>query len=111
MSKNTFDDEQNYKTNNVWLFDDRFMSYDKIFSDIQIKDIFPELHQNMEKPDILSIISNTYNKDEITDVLLIEFKRPDNKITPAGAEEQLLKYGRYINSQFDEKIRIWAYAF
>lgn len=111
MPKKTFDDKQNYKTNNVWLFDDRFMSYDKIFSDIQIKDIFPELHQNIERPDILSIISNTYNKDKITDVLLVEFKRPDNKITPARAEEQLLKYGRYINSKFDEKIRIWAYAF
>lgn len=112
MSKNTFDDKQNYKTNNVWLFDDRFMSYDKIFSDIQIKDIFPKLHQNIEKrPDVLSIISNSYKKEKITDILLIEFKRPDNKITPAGAEEQLLEYGRYINSQVSEKIRIWAYAF
>lgn len=112
MSKKTLDDKQNYKTNNVWLFDDRFMSYDKIFSDIQIKDIFPKLHQNIEKrPDVLSIISNSYKKEKITDILLIEFKRPDNKITPAGAEEQLLEYGRYINSQVSEKIRIWAYAF
>ncbi len=111
MPKHTKDEKQNYKTNNIWLFDDRFMSYDKIFSDIHIKEIFPNLYNKLERPDILSIISNTYNKNEITDVLLIEFKKPDQNITPAQAEEQLLKYGRFINHLVDNKIRIWAYAF
>lgn len=110
MPKKTFDDKQDYRTNNVWLFDDRFMCYDKIFSDVQIKDIFPELSKKLDRPDILSIISNSYNKANITDILLIELKRPKENITPAGAEEQLLKYGRYINS-IQNNIRIWAYAF
>lgn len=43
--------------------------------------------------------------------MLIEFKKPDQNITPAQAEEQLLKYGRFINHLVDNKIRIWAYAF
>lgn len=111
MPKHTKDEKQNYKTNNIWLFDDRFMSYNKIFSDVHIKEIFPNLYNQLERPDILSIISNTYNKDEITDVLLIEFKKPHENITPAQAEEQLLKYGRFINHLVDNKIRIWAYAF
>ncbi|MCH5322411.1 MAG: ATP-binding protein [Helicobacter sp.] len=112
MPKKTSDDKQSYKTNNVWLFDDRFMCYDKIFSDTQIKDIFPELSEQLKsRPDVLSIISNTYDGKKITDVLLIEFKRPEENITPAGAEEQLLKYGRYINLTERNNIRIWAYAF
>lgn len=112
MKKNTSDESQNYKSNNLWLFDDRFMIYDKIFSDQQIKQIFPELSDNLHKPDILSVVSNTYIKDDITDIVIIELKKPINKITPAGAEEQLLKYARYVNqSSNDNKIRIWAYAF
>lgn len=110
MPKKTSDNKQDYKSNNVWLFDDRFMCYDKIFSDMQIKDIFPELSEKLDRPDILSIISNAYEKEKITDILLIEFKRPEKDITPAGAEEQLLRYGRYINL-VQNNIRIWAYAF
>ncbi len=110
MPQKTSDNKQDYRSNNVWLFDDRFMCYDKIFSDMQIKDIFPELSAELDRPDILSIISNTYEKERITDVLLVEFKRPKEDITPAGAEEQLLRYGRYINL-IQNNIRIWAYAF
>ncbi len=112
MKKNTNDESQNYQSNNLWLFDDRFMIYDKIFSDQQIKQIFPELGSNLDRPDILSVISNTYDEKEITDIVIIELKRPGRNITPAGAEEQLLKYARYVNqSRNDSKIRIWAYAF
>jgi hypothetical protein len=112
MNKNTTDDSKNYKSNNLWLFDDRFMIYDKVFSDKQIKDIFPKLSSNLKRPDILSIVSNTYNKDEITDIVIIELKRPNDKTTPAVAEEQLLKYARYANqSGCENKIRIWTYAF
>ncbi|TKX34669.1 ATPase [Campylobacter taeniopygiae] len=111
MPRHTKDEKQNYKTNNIWLFDDRFMGYDKIFSDFNIKNIFPNLYDKLERPDILSIVSNTYDKNKITDILLIEFKKPHENITPAQAEEQLLKYGRFINHLVDNKIRIWAYAF
>ena len=39
-------------------------------------------------------------------------KRPDENITPARAEEQLLEYARHINSSRQKnKIRIWTYAF
>lgn len=79
---------------------------------IQIKDIFPVLSNNLDKPDILSIVSNTYSKKDITDIVIIELKKPNTKITPAGAEEQLLKYARYVNQSHSlNKIRIWTYAF
>jgi len=105
------DNAKNYKSNNLWLFDDRFMTYDKIFSEAQIKEIFPDL-ASAKRIDVLSIISNTYNKECITDIVIIELKRPEGGITPAGAEEQLLEYARHVNSAKQEnKIRIWAYAF
>jgi len=112
MPQNTSDEEESYKTNNLWLFDDRFMSYDKVFSEAEIKDIFPELSNNIKRPDILSIVSNTSDKNEITDVVIIELKRPKEIITPEGAEAQLLKYARFIGqSNLPNDVRIWTYAF
>jgi anti-sigma regulatory factor (Ser/Thr protein kinase) len=112
MQQNTTDENKNYKSNNLWLFDDRFMSYDKVFSEAEIKSIFPELANNVKRPDILSLVSNTNNKDKITDIVIIELKRPKEIITPEGAEAQLLKYARYINqSNLPNDVRIWTYAF
>lgn len=117
MEQNTTDEKRDYKSNNLWLFDDRFMVYDKVFSEKQIKEIFPGSSGNLHRPDILSIVSNTYNKDDIRDIVIIELKKPDNKTTPAGAEEQLLDYASDVNSSnadssnADSKIRIWTYAF
>lgn len=112
MPQGTSDDKENYKSNNLWLFDDRFMSYDKVFSEAEIKDIFPELADNIKRPDILSVVSNTNDKDKITDIVIIELKRPKEIITPEGAEAQLLKYARYIKqSNLPNDIRIWTYAF
>lgn len=112
MKQHTEDDKEDYRKNSLWLFDDRFMTYDKIFSEAQLNKIFPNLPDIAKRSDILSIISNTYEEDELTDVVIIELKRPNEDITPAGAEEQLLRYARYINdSREDNKIRIWTYAF
>lgn len=112
MKQKTIDEKNDYKSNHLWLFDDRFMIYDKVFSDKQIKDIFPELSSNLERPDILSVVSNTHITDDITDIVIIELKKPDTNITPAGAEEQLLKYSRYVSeSNLKNKVRIWTYAF
>jgi len=114
MKQHTTDEKENYKTNNLWLFDDRFMTYDKVFSEAQINKMFPELIKNTKRPDILSlsVVSNTYTKEDITDIVIIELKRADDNIDPSGAETQLLRYSRYINDiSRDLKIRIWTYAF
>lgn len=108
----TNDNSKNYRSNNLWLFDDRFMTYDKVFSEAHVKTIFPELANVTKRFDLFSIVSNTYEKDCITDIVIIELKRPDDTITPAGAEEQLLEYARYVNNSTQQnKIRIWTYAF
>ena len=112
VRKGTIDDTQDYRKNNLWLFDDRFMTYDKIFSEARLNKIFPELPEVAKRPYILSIISNTFEKEEITDIVIIELKRSDEKIDPAGAETQLLRYARYItDAREHNKIRVWTYAF
>lgn len=117
MKQHTSDEKQNYKSNHLWLFDDRFMGYNKVFSEAQLQVIFPELIKNLERPDILSInelsiISNSYEKDDITDIVIIELKKASVKITPSRAEEQLIDYAGYINEAYsDRKVRIWSYAF
>ena len=106
------DNYLDYKSNNLWLFDDRFMTYDKVFSEAQVKRVFPELASITKRFDLFSIVSNTYEKEEITDIVIIELKSPSNDITPAGAEEQLIDYAYYVNSARQEnKIRVWTYAF
>ena len=93
------------------------MSYNKVFSEAQLKDMFPKLIDNLERPDILSIgemniISNTYEKEDITDIVIIELKKASKKITPARAEEQLIDYAGYINESYEDmKVRIWTYSF
>ncbi len=112
MMQYTSDETQDYRKNNLWLFDDRFMTYDKVFSEAQLNQIFPDLPDVAKRPDILSIISNTFEEKEITDIVIIELKRPDETIDPAGAETQLLRYARYINDAREHnKIRVWTYAF
>lgn len=107
----TQNDNSDYRSNNLWLFDDRFMSYDKVFSDKQIKTIFPELYSQLDKPDILTLTSNTFEKSEITDVVIIELKRPEAQNDVAIAESELLKYSRYTRASNLSNIRIWTYAF
>lgn len=113
MQQHTEDDKKDYKTNNLWLFDDRFMTYNKVFSESQLSKIFPDLPDIAKRPDILSIFSNTYEENEITDIVIVELKKPVETITPAGAEEQLLRYSSYINKkrETNKKIRVWTYAF
>lgn len=58
------------------------------------------------------MIGNILKKYKITDIVLIELKRPSEKITPAEAQRELRSYADYINqSRQENKIRIWAYPF
>lgn len=111
IKRYTKDDIGDFRSNNLWLFDDRFMTYDKVFSDKQIKEIFPDLYQQLDKPNILSISSNTFDKNHITEIVIIELKRPEIQNGVAIAEAELLKYSRFARGSNLKNIRIWTYAF
>jgi hypothetical protein len=89
-------------TNNVWLFDDKFMTYSTILSeqtmDSLVKEITQDEQKNNEKgrPDISMIFSdNPENEIGKVDVVIIELKKLELKL--AKREE--------IRSQFKQRAR------
>lgn len=121
MKKNTSsspgEDDYIY-SNNVWLLDDKFMSFKNIFSDKRVDDIIEEItHQNLleynnlEKPDLTVFYSNK-------SIVVVEFKglnaSPQNKlnaiveinrnlsIVAEQFEDIHSQYG-FIITSFDEK--------
>lgn len=121
MKKNTSaspDEEDYIYSNNVWLLDDKFMSFKNIFSDKRIDYIIEEItnqnlleYNNPEKPDLTVYYSNK-------SIVVVEFKglnaAPQNKLNAiveinrnlAIVAEQFedihSQYG-FIITSFDEK--------
>ena len=115
---NTSNDLFTY-ANNVWIFDDKFMSYNycasdktiaKIVSDVTGKtvDEVIEHHKNQE-PDLVMFYSN--KDSEYKDVLLIEFKRLNNELSEKKkAITQLQDYPMYIRKNIDNVRSIFSYT-
>ena len=106
-------------SNNVWIFDDKFMSYaysasnktiEKIVSDVTGKSIdeIAKHHKN-QKPDLVMFYSNP--EDEYKDVLLIEFKRLNNELSEKKkAITQLQDYPMYIRKNIENIRSIFSYT-
>lgn len=111
--KNTSDTLSKYG-NNVWIFDDKFMSYIYTASDITIAKIVSDMTGKSEKdiikyyreqrPDLVLFYSNN-DKEAPKDILLIEFKRLccTNK-EKEEAINQLKKYPSYLRRSIGESI-------
>lgn len=106
-------------TSNVWLFDDKFMTYSTILSeqtmDTLIKEITQDEPKNNEtgRPDISMIFSDNPEKDEgKVDVVIIELKKLGLKL--AKREEiisQLKQRARRLLKYYPDKIqRIYFYG-
>jgi len=104
--------------NNVWIFDDKFMSYNYAASDKTIakivKDVtgddslVPKHHKNQE-PDLVMFYSNP--EHEYKDILLIEFKRLNNVLSEKKkAITQLQDYPMYIRKNIDKVRSIFSYT-
>jgi len=98
---------ENKYANNVWIFDDKFMSYIYVASDKSIKAIAKDIegddftgeeikkYHKGKEPDLLMFFSE--DDDNYKDVLLIEFKRLyDNIDAKMKAISQLRRYPVYI---------------
>ena len=86
--------------NNIWLLDDKFMSYSSMFSDMKIKSILQELKNEYvsnfganKEPDITAFYSK---QSGFKDLVLIEFKaigaRTDDKMTALSEINRNLKF-------------------
>lgn len=67
--------------NNIWLLDDKFMSYAYVASDLTIKTIKSDIESedceciSQKRPDLFILYNNPEDSDLRKDVVLIEFKK------------------------------------
>lgn len=104
--------------NNVWIFDDKFMSYNYAASDTTIEQIVKDVEgidtevdkdAKYKKPDLVMFYSNP--EDEYKDILLIEFKRLNDGIDgKAKAINQINRYPMYIEEHVDKIRSIYTYT-
>ena len=84
MKKNTSlnnVDEKRYLHNNLWLLDDKFMTYSYAASDMQINKILTEIDNENEKRGVFMgnkkpDLTVFYNNENDKDLVVIEFKKP-----------------------------------
>lgn len=103
-------------TNNVWMLDDKFMSYNSILSDKSMKDLL-DFVQNGEvdddsRPDIALVFSEDPDSSNPFSVVIVELKK--RNIPLAKREEvhsQLRQRARRLLEYYPHKIdRLWFYG-
>ena len=105
--------------NNIWIFDDKFMSYNYAASDKTIGKILEDLEGLNKKdvdsyaygkePDLVMFYSNP--NGEYKDVLLIEFKRLNDGIdSKEKAISQINRYPMYIVDHVENVRSIYTYT-
>jgi len=110
--------EISFHANNIWIFDDKFMSYTyaasdktiaKIVSDVTGKIKRIEEYQKNKEPDLVIFYSDEEN--QYKDVLLIEFKKLKGTIDDKEkAINQINRYPRYIRENIDNIRSIYTYT-
>ncbi|MBU3035472.1 ATP-binding protein [Tritonibacter mobilis] len=73
-------DGSDIRENNIWLIDDKFLSYSSIFSDEALSKILLEVNQKVErdqkrKPDVAAFFSKD-DMDSPNKLVIVEFKKP-----------------------------------
>lgn len=114
LKKGDFDDD--IYNNNVWILDDRFMSYSTILSDEIMAKVVKEIAlddiKDDSKPDITMVFSGNPDQEEKISVVVIELKK--HGLPLAKNEEvvsQLRQRARKLLKYFPNKIeRIWFYG-
>ncbi len=118
--------ENSYAENNLWLLDDRFMAFSKVFSDEKIKTIIKEINNESQNGDLpnyepdMTIFYNEIGEDNYKDIVLIEFKACGAKdrakvnsiaqintdlsyFTSSKELEKINNFWGYIITDFDER--------
>lgn len=106
---------------NAWLLDDKFMTYSKVLSDIEIENIYTELevkgshiYSDTEngRPDLTIILSDDPSSAEKVDVVVVELKKLGLKLNDKeGIISQLKQRARRLYEYYPNKIqRLWFYG-
>lgn len=113
--KNQMDD---LYRNNVWVLDDKYMTYDTILSDEEMSAVIDVITEgevkvdDNDRPDIALVFSGNPNENKKVDVVIVELKRKglsteNNSIV----EIQLENRARKLMQHYDQNIQqIWFYG-
>ncbi|MBN2703701.1 MAG: sensor histidine kinase, partial [Pontiellaceae bacterium] len=102
--------------NNVWMLDDKYMSYSTVLSDEQMSKVIHEIAlddlEDEKRPDITIVFSGDPNTADKVDVVVVELKK--HGLPLAKNEEvisQLRQRARKLLKYYPDKIeRIWFYG-
>jgi hypothetical protein len=108
--------EDDIYNNNVWILDDRFMSYNTILSDEVMEKVIKEISlddvEDESRPDITMVFSGNPDEEIKVSVVVVELKK--RGLPLAKNEEvvsQLRQRARKLLKYFPNKIeRIWFYG-
>ena len=116
-STHSSDTSGDYTLTNLWLLDDKFMTFSNAFSDVEIRKIIQEIFNitvvpddeigmNGKRPDLAVF----YNREMSRDALVFEFKNPNASL---GEKEKAIAEISRNCLLLKEKIKdidtIWAY--
>jgi hypothetical protein len=107
--------------NNVWVFDDKYMTYDTVLSDTEMSELIKVItdgevvDKDNDRPDIAMIFSGNpkeQNNDKKVDVVIIELKKKglpaeQNSIVERQLEHRARKLMQYYNNKIQQ---IWFYG-
>ena len=103
-------------TNNVWLLDDKYMSYETVLSDQHMSDLLKHIAsdegEDQTRPDIAIVFSSDPQTDSKVSVVMVELKKQGLPL--AKNEEvisQLKQRARKLLTYFPNRIeRIWFFG-
>lgn len=106
---------EDIRENNVWLVDDKFLSYSTIHSDVGLSQVISSVNadydeKQMRRPDIAAFFSKN-DKDEPNKLVLIEFKKPSADVFEnAKALSQCRYYASEIAERVPTILEVFAFA-
>ena len=111
------DFEDHIYSNNVWLLDDRFMSFTTIFSDRRMEELIREITgdevSDSGRPDIAVVFSSDpHSSDRPVSVVIVEIKKHGVKLAQSfEAAFQLRERAQRLLRYFPSKIeKLWFYG-
>lgn len=107
----------NVYKNNIWIFDDKFMTFDVVLSEKETTDLLKMIDsesatKDVDRPDIAIIFSKDPNTTPKVDVVIIELKKKGLKGGEnIKVEYQLEQRARALYPLYGEKIQsLWLYG-
>lgn len=111
------DFHQQIYNNNVWLLDDKYMSFSTILSDEEMYKLIdiiaePEEIKDTKRPDIAIVFSHSLSDNIPVDVVIVELKKKGASLDEnVEVTTQLWKRAKKLLRYYQSKIqRIWFYG-